>query len=67
MALLEDLNNIIVGGPNDATNFAAQLMRIVFKADRYNVAILRTVYPNLVNTVRSYMATGEKLNLPYDN
>ncbi len=65
MPLKIDLENI-VEGKNDATNFSAQLMRIVFKADIINKAKLHTVYPNLVRTVQQYMDTGEKLDLPYD-
>lgn len=65
MSLKIDLENI-VEGKNDATNFSAQLMRIVFKADIINKAKLNTVYPNLVRTVQAYMDTGEKLDLPYD-
>lgn len=65
MSLKIDLENI-VEGKNDATNFSAQLMRIVFKADIINKAKLHTVYPNLVRTVQQYMDTGEKLDLPYD-
>ena len=65
MPLIYDLKNI-VEGKNDATNFATQLMRIVFKSDMANKAKLRTVYPNLVRTVTTFMETGEKLNLPYD-
>lgn len=60
-----DLHNIVYGG-NDATNFSTQLMRIVFKSDRRNVAKLRREYPNLVETVRHYKDTGEILNLPDD-
>ncbi|GAI96623.1 unnamed protein product [marine sediment metagenome] len=65
MPLKIDLENI-VEGKNDFTNFSAQLMRIVFKADIINKAKLSTVYPNLVRTVQHYMDTGEKLDLPYD-
>jgi len=65
MPLKIDLENI-VQGKNDATNFSAQLMRIVFKADPGNTAKLNLVYPNLVRTVRQFMVTGEVLDLPYD-
>lgn len=65
MSLQIDLENI-VDGKNDATNFAAQLMRVVFKADSANKGRLRLVYPNLVETVETYQQTGEKLDLPYD-
>lgn len=65
MTLKTDLTNI-VEGKNDATNFSAQLMRIVFKADFENKRKLHLVYPNLVNTVESYQTFGEKLDLPYD-
>lgn len=65
MSLKNDLVNI-VEGKNDATNFSTQLMRVVFKADSANMWRLRRVYPNLVNTVGRYQATGEKLDLPYD-
>ncbi len=65
MPLITDLENI-VEGKNDATNFATQLMRIVFKADVVNKAKLHTVFPNLVRTVQTFMDTGEKLDLPYD-
>lgn len=65
MSLKIDLDNI-VNGKNDATNFAAQLMRIVFKTDPINRAKLRCVFPNLVKTVRHFMDTGEILDLPYD-
>lgn len=65
MSLKIDLANI-VDGRNDATNFSAQLMRIVFKADGANKGKLRQVYPNLVATVEAYQTTGARLNLPYD-
>ena len=65
MSLKNDLENI-VEGKNDATNFASQLMRIVFKADAINKAKLRTVFPNLVRTVQTFMDTGKQLDLPYD-
>ena len=65
MSLKNDLENI-VDGKNDATNFSAQLMRIVFKADRANKWRLNRVYPNLVTTVHRYQTAGEKLDLPYD-
>ncbi len=65
MPLKIDLQNI-VGGKNDATNFSAQLMRIVFEADGTNTAKLRLLYPNLVLTVRHFMESGEMLDLPYD-
>ncbi len=65
MSLKDDLENI-VEGRNDATNFATQLIRIVFKADVINKAKLHTVFPNLVRTVQTFMDTGKKLDLPYD-
>jgi len=65
MSLKLDLENI-VEGKNDFTNFATQLMRIVFKADVINKAKLHSVFPNLVRTVQTFMDTGEKLDLPYD-
>lgn len=65
MPLKIDLENIVEGG-NDATNFSAQLMRIVFKADMRNKAKLAHEYPNLVRTVTEYQAAGEILDLPYD-
>lgn len=65
MPLKIDLENI-VEGKDDFTNFGAQLMRIVFKADMGNKAKLKTVFPNLVKTVQTYIDTGEKLDLPYD-
>jgi len=66
MSLKNDLVNI-VEGKNDATNFAAQLMRIVFKADSANKAKLRQVYPNLVDTVDTFQTSGKQLDLPYDS
>lgn len=65
MSLKIDLDNI-VNGKNDATNFSAQLMRIVFKADSRNIFKLRNEYPNLVKTVLGFHETGEILDLPYD-
>lgn len=65
MPLKVDLEHI-VEGKNDATNFASQLMRIVFKADIINKAKLHSIFPNLVRTVQTFMDTGEKLDLPYD-
>lgn len=65
MSLKIDLENI-VEGKNDATNFSAQLMRVVFKADFANKGKLRQVYPNLVETVERYQKAGEKLDLSYD-
>ena len=66
MPLKIDLENI-VEGKNDATNFSAQLMRVVFKADVVNKAKLYTAYPNLVRTVQSFMESGVKLDMPYDD
>lgn len=60
-----DLNNI-VNGKNDFTNFSAQLMRIVFKADWRNRNKLAREYPNLVKTVTQFQNTGEILDLPSD-
>lgn len=65
MPLIIDLENI-VKGKNDATNFSAMLMRVVFKADRRNKAKLANEFPNLVKTVEVFQSTGEILNLPYD-
>lgn len=65
MPLSIDLENI-VKGKNDATNFSAMLMRVVFKADRRNKAKLANEFPNLVKTVEVFQSTGEILNLPYD-
>jgi len=64
MSLRNDLVNIVDG--KDATNYATQLMRIVFKADSANKWKLRQVYPNLVATVEKYQQTGQKLELAYD-
>ena len=66
MSLKNDLENI-VDGKNDATNFSAQLMRIVFKADLANKSRLIQVYRNLVATVDTYQRIGVKLDLPYDS
>lgn len=60
-----DLDNI-VNGRNDATNFSAQLMRIVMKSDMRNRAKLAQEYPNLVRTVTEFQTTGEILDLPED-
>jgi hypothetical protein len=65
MSLKNDLENI-VEGKNDATNFAAQLMRVVFKADSANKWRLRQQYRNLVKTVTRFQTTGDKLDLAYD-
>jgi len=58
--------DIIVNGKNDRDNFSAQLMRIVFKSDRRNIAKLRNEYPNLVETVQHFKETGDVLDLPND-
>ena len=65
MTLKIDIDNI-VNGRNDATNFTAMLMRVVFKSDRRNKAKLAREYPNLVKTVTEFQTTGEILDLPYD-
>jgi len=64
MSFAIDLQNII--GRNDATNFSAQLMRLVFKADWRNRAKLRHEYPNLVRMVEEYQTSGKILGLPDD-
>ena len=67
MTLKTDMDNV-VNGKNDATNFGAQMIRIVLKADGINKNKLRTLYPNLVETVMRWQNTddAEILDLPYD-
>jgi len=65
MSIAIDLGNI-TAGKNDATNFTAQLIRIVMKADQRNRWKLIQVYPNLVRTVEEYQASGKILDLPDD-
>ncbi|MBA7601982.1 hypothetical protein ES703_09067 [subsurface metagenome] len=65
MGLTIDMKHI-VHGPNNATNFTTQLLRLIFKADQRNRAKLRREYPNAVMIVETYQDTGEVLELESD-
>jgi len=56
----------IVNGPDKQTNFTTQLLRLIFKADSRNKELLREGFPNAVQTVEEYQATGEILDLDQD-
>jgi hypothetical protein len=60
-----DLENITTGS-NDATNFGSGLLRLVMKADLFNMALLRRSFPNAVKTVEEWRETEEIPDLPYD-
>ena len=64
MSLEVDFRNVL--NRNDFTNFGAQLIRLIFKADLINRAKLKQVYPNPMKMVEHYKKTGEVLELDYD-
>jgi len=57
--LEHDLLNIL--NSEDSTNFHSQLMRLFFKADIHNFALLRKGFPNTARLVEHYKKTGEVL------
>lgn len=65
MSLKIDMQNI-VEGPDNATNFGAQLLRLVFKADQHNKRRLGMGFPNAVLMVERYQEAGDILDLDYD-
>jgi len=65
MSIKIDLDRI-VNGSDSQTNFTTQLLRLIFKADSHNKALLRRVYPNAVEAVLHYQDFGEILDLPED-
>lgn len=65
MPLKIDMENV-VHGRSDVDNFSAELLRLIMKADRRNLAKLGHEYPNAVHIVKVYRSTGEIVDLPYD-
>ena len=65
MSLEVDFRNVL-NGRIGIDNFGAELIRLIFKADRINRAKLKQVYPNAVKMVEHYNKTGEILELDYD-
>jgi len=65
MSLKIDMENV-VNGPDNATNFGAKLIRLIFKADQSNRAKLAKGFPNAVNMVQEYKHNGTIIDLPYD-
>ena len=63
MSIKIDLENITQGS-DDQTNFRSQLIRLIFKADQDNKGRLRLGYPNTVQAVEHFQATGQVLDLP---
>ena len=59
--LYHDLMNI-----GDNNNFGVLLLRLVAKADHHNLALLRSAFPNAVQVLEYWRATGDYLELPYD-
>jgi hypothetical protein len=57
MSLQVDLH-FIVNGPDSQTNFGTQLLKLIMKADESNRAKLAKGFPNAVETVREWKATG---------
>lgn len=53
----------ILKGNDDQTNFTTMLLKLVFKADDFNRARLRLVFPEEVKLVEHYIATGEILGM----
>lgn len=64
MPLNYDMYNVT--HENDATNFSAMLLRLIFKADLANRLKLRQSFPSAVKMVDEYQKTGEILDLEYD-
>ncbi len=65
MTLAIDMR-LLAKGDRDATNFSAQLLRLIGKADSHNRALLRQSFPNAVAVYEHYQKTGEFLERNYD-
>ncbi len=65
MGLQIDLNEI-VNGQDSQTNFTTLLLKLIFKADCHNKALLRKGFPNAVAAVEAYMIDGTVLDIPLD-
>jgi len=65
MSLAIDMQ-LVDRGDKQATNFSAQLLRLIAKADRHNFELLRKGFPNAVKVFEHWQETGEYLNLEYD-
>lgn len=66
MTLKIDMDNV-ANGNKDATNFTAQLIKLVIKADYNNRWRLKKAFPNAVTVVEYWEKTGQFLDLPYDD
>ena len=60
-----DLQNAIIGA-KDVSNFHFYLFKLILKADKHNLALLRKGFPNAVKLVGNYRITGVIDYLPYD-
>ncbi len=56
----------VIRGDKEATNFSAQLLRLIAKADDHNRELLRQGFPNAVKVFEHYKKTGEFLFADYD-
>lgn len=61
MSLAYDLNDLI-NGSGMQTNFTTMLLKLIFKADEYNLKKLRKGFPEAVEIVEHYQKTGEILH-----
>ena len=57
---------LVARGDKQATNFSAQLLRLIAKADLHNRALIRKGFPNAVKVFEHYQETGEFLEMEYD-
>jgi hypothetical protein len=65
MSYQTDLENI-TKYKDDATNFGAQVLRLVMKADLSNLRLLQRAFPNAVQTVKDWRESGVIPDYPYD-
>jgi len=65
MSISFDLRQIVEGSDKQ-TNFTTMLLKLIFKADLSNLEKLRKGFPNAVQTIEHYKATGDILNLESD-
>ncbi|MBA7570536.1 hypothetical protein ES708_12288 [subsurface metagenome] len=56
----------VLQGRDDATNFTAQLLRLIRRADERHLEMIRKVFPNAVRVYEHWFNTEEILDLDYD-
>jgi len=50
---------IMLKGNDHQTNFTTQLLKLIFKADRFNKEKLRLGFPEAVKAIEHFQRTGE--------